>query len=326
MNRLVVTDNVNPWHNLALEEHLFNTQGEGATLYLWQNRNTVVIGRNQNAWKECRTELLEKEGGLLARRSSGGGAVYHDMGNLNFTFVLPRKDYDLARQFAVLQRAAAAFGVETEVSGRNDVILKDGGAKFSGNAFRFTADMALQHGTILISADMDRLSRYLAPSKRKLQAKGVESVRARVCNLQEIAPDVTISGMRHAMTEAFAAMYGAYERVEEPSMDAAEIRRLTQRFASWDWRFGKTPRFDISFAERFSWGEIEILLHCEQGHVAECVVYSDAMDEALPTRLAAAIKNAPFSPEAIAERVSGADNIADAIRRDIAEWMITQSC
>lgn len=326
MNRLVVTDNVNPWHNLALEEHLFDTQEQtGATLYLWQNRNTVVIGRNQNAWKECRVQLLEGEGGLLARRSSGGGAVYHDMGNLNFTFVLPRKAYDLARQFAVLQRAVAAYGIRTEVSGRNDVVLSDGGAKFSGNAFRFTSDMALHHGTILLSADMEKLSRYLAPSKLKLQAKGIESVRSRVCNLCDVSDCITLDGMQSALANAFATVYGKFETVTEQAMDAAAIDTLMEKYASWDWRYGKTPRFDITFATRFSWGEMEVLLHCENGCVNDCTIYSDSMDAAMPERIASAIKDAPFSPKAIAERIKTVSGISVKEKQDMIDWLSAQS-
>lgn len=326
MHRLVITDNVDPWHNLALEEHLFDTRFEGVTLYLWQNRNTVVIGRNQNAWKECRVHLLESEGGRLARRSSGGGAVFHDLGNVNFTFILPRKDYDLARQFAVLQQAVAQFGIVTEVSGRNDIVLKDGGAKFSGNAFRFDADTALHHGTILIDANMDKLGRYLSPSTLKMQAKGIDSVRSRVCNLHDINSEITSRGMIDTIAEVFTNAYGTTQRIPESLLDTNAIGALTNRHASWDWRFGKSPRFDVSFSERFPWGEIEVLLHCRKGIVEDCTVFSDAMDATMPIRIASAIKDAPFSPDAIAERVHFTDGIPDAVKQEIADWLRDQSC
>ena len=123
-----------PYLNLATEQYLMETVEEDACiLFLWQNQNTVVIGKNQNAWKECRTDLLREEGGFLARRLSGGGAVFHDLGNLNFTFLMPQAEYDLDRQFSVIAEAVSMLGLHAERSGRNDVLAE--GRKFSGNAF-----------------------------------------------------------------------------------------------------------------------------------------------------------------------------------------------
>ena len=175
--RILTTHCTDPHKNLALEEVLLTTLPEDqAVLYLWQNRHTVVIGAGQNACAECRVGLLESEGGTLARRSSGGGAVYHDMGNLNFSFLVPRADYDVARQLKVILEAVRALGVEAEPSGRND--LTAGGRKFSGNAFRILKDGALHHGTLLVNVDMGLIGRYLNVSKDKLRAKGREK-RAR---------------------------------------------------------------------------------------------------------------------------------------------------
>ena len=176
-----------PHRNLATEAYLTETVPEDTCiLYLWQNRHTVVIGRNQNAWRECRTTLLEQEGGVLARRLSGGGAVYHDMGNLNFTFSLPTAAYDLRRQQEVLVAACRRLGIPAECSGRNDILT--GGRKFSGNSFYHHGGRSFHNGTLLIDVDMEKLGRYLAPSQGKLESKGVASVRSRVVNLSQIQP------------------------------------------------------------------------------------------------------------------------------------------
>ena len=195
-----------PHRNLAIEQHLLEQVKPGqCILYLWQNQNTVVIGRNQNAWKECRTSLLEEEGGHLARRLSGGGAVFHDLGNLNFTFLVSRADYDLDRQFSVIQEAVRSFGIPAEKSGRNDVL--SAGRKFSGNAFYRNGTQAYHHGTLLVDVDMQKMGRYLNPSKAKLQSKGVDSVRSRVVNLKEMNPEVTIESLKAAMGQAFSKVY-----------------------------------------------------------------------------------------------------------------------
>ena len=234
-NRLVLGDSFDPWRNLAVEELLFEGLGNGeCVFYLWQNRNTVVVGRHQNAWKECRVRLLEDEGGRLARRSSGGGAVYHDLGNLNFTYLICRKDYDVRRQLEVVRQAVAAFGVEAAFSGRNDLLA--GGAKFSGNAFRFTDRVGMHHGTLMVDVDMDRVARYLAPDPGKLRAKGIESVRSRVRNLAEINPSITIDALRDALIQEFSTEFGRYEVLRVSELDPDALREKTEKFASWDFR------------------------------------------------------------------------------------------
>ena len=268
-----------PHYNLAVEEYLLESVEPGqCVLYLWQNRNTVVIGRNQNPWKECRTTLLEQEGGHLTRRLSGGGAVFHDFGNLNFTFLMCLEDYSVPRQMEVIRSAVASLGLPAEVSGRNDILAQ--GRKFSGNAFYKNGRQAYHHGTLLVAADMEKLGRYLHPSRAKLKAKGVESVRSRVVNLQELNPAVTVDSLKKALQEAFSNVYGLpVEALPSAWLDEAAIGQLTQRNRSWQWNYGQKLPFTFECEDRFSWGEVQAQLQIEHGIIQNAKLYSDCLEE-----------------------------------------------
>ena len=309
-----MTNSTDPWHNLALEELLFS-QPEDMTLYLWQNQNTVVIGRHQNAWKECRIQELEEDGGRLARRTSGGGAVFHDLGNLNFTFVCPREMYDQKRQLGVIIDAVKALGIDAMFTGRNDIVTASG-AKFSGNAFRLSNEAGLHHGTLLVAVDMDKLSRYLAPSKEKLASKGIDSVRSRVANLSSLA-DFTMPDLVAALTQAFGREYGEFERVDEASLDTAALLALTEKHASWDWRLGASPAFDIELFERFDWGELQLHITARSGLIEDIAVYSDSMDEAFIGRIAPALKGVRFQSDAMAQALLPLGGDAASV----ADWL-----
>lgn len=296
-----------PYYNLAVEQHLLETVGENTCiLYLWQNVNTVVIGRNQNAWKECRASLLEEEGGHLARRLSGGGAVFHDLGNLNFTFLVPQADYDLDRQFSVIQEAVRSFGIPAEKSGRNDVLAD--GRKFSGNAFYRNGTQAYHHGTLLVDVDMQRLGRYLNPSKAKLQSKGVDSVRSRVVNLRELNPGVTIPKLKSAMAAAFSRVYALpLEQISEEALDKAYIASLCRHNSSWEWLYGQKIPFTFEWENRFPWGGVQIALRVENGIVQQAKVYSDAMDWSMAPKLEQALLCCRFSKDALRESIAAAE-------------------
>jgi len=310
------TDCTDPYRNLAVEKYLMDSVApDTVILYLWQNQNTVVIGRNQNAWAECRVSLLEQEEGRLARRLSGGGAVFHDLGNLNFTFLMNEEDYDLPRQLSVIQKACSLVGIEAVPSGRNDLLAE--GAKFSGNAFYHSQGKAYHHGTLLVNADMDKLGRYLSPPKAKLQAKGVSSVRSRVVNLSQLKPGLTCDAMKQAMKEAFAQVYGLPASPMSPGPDApGEMQKEAERLASWDWLYGKPLPFTLECAEKFPWGYIQLQLHVEGGVIQEAKVYTDAMDWTLPAALEAALSGVRFTrsdTETALRRLEA----EDTLRRDL---------
>lgn len=313
MNYLLESNSNNPWKNLAIEKHLAdNVQPGDLLLYLWQNENTVVIGRNQNALRECQVQLLEEEGGYLARRTTGGGAVYHDLGNLCFTFVASPERYDLERQMRMIAIACQKFGIETEFSGRNDIITKDG-YKFSGNAFSVTAKCKIQHGTLMIDVNKEKLGRYLTPSEEKMKAKGVKSVESRVCNLKELNPAVTVEEMKLALQEAFIQEYGELETLSMEHLDDTALQQTCELYASWDWRFGKSPECELVRRKRFSWGEAEIHMTLKNLYIQECKVFSDALDVELPKRLEQLLINQRFDMR----NVESQDNEL----QEVIEWL-----
>lgn len=284
----VIGTETDPYHNIALEEYLLNHVQVGeCILYLWQNRKTVVIGYNQNAWRECRVETLEADGGHVARRLSGGGAVFHDLGNLNFTFLVRREDYDVERQSEVILRAVQSFGIPAVRNGRNDLTAE--GRKFSGNAFYRTGDFCYHHGTILIRSDTAQMGRYLTVSKEKLQSKGVESVKSRVVNLEAYVPELTVEQMKSALLEAFAQVYGEMpdsvlkpEPLETGRIDLELLRAGRERFASWEWLYGRKIPFQYEVSGRYPWGEVQIQLEVSEGIIRRAVVWSDALDVEFP--------------------------------------------
>ncbi len=322
---ILITSTLDPWWNLAVEESLLEqVQQNECILYLWQNQNTVVIGKNQNPWKECRVDLLEREGGKLARRISGGGAVFHDLGNLNFSFLVDREKYDVQNQLEVILTAVRKLGIDAQFTGRNDLTIA--GKKFSGNAFCYRKQAALHHGTILVSLDRDKMTRYLQVSQEKIQAKGIESIRSRVVNLVELNPDITVESVREAIVDSFKQLYG--DNVRLLSMDDVNrqrVEKLYNRNASWEWRYGETPQFNINIDTRFSWGGIEIGFVINDGIVKKAMVYSDAMDEAFIDMLPRALEGCAFNSKAIAQALESL-NISEAPRRqmldDIIRWLM----
>lgn len=302
-----------PFLNLAMEQHLLETVGGGCCLlYLWQNQNTVVIGKNQNPWAECRSSLLEAEGGHLARRLSGGGAVFHDRGNLNFTFLVPSSDYDLEKQQRVLLEACRAFGIPAELSGRND--LTADGRKFSGNAFYHNGARSYHHGTLLVDVDGEKLARYLTPTKAKLETKGVASVRSRVVNLIELCPALTIDSLKKALIDAFERVYGlkSVPRILTDA-DRQRVTELRETYSSWAWRYGQRLPFTCRAQGRFPWGGVEIQLDVDQGTIRRAAVYSDDMDFAFPPALEKALMGCRFSPDALAERLQNVPHGSDVL-------------
>ncbi|WP_201548973.1 lipoate--protein ligase [Psychrobacter sp. Pi2-1] len=279
--RILKSAVTNPWFNLATEDWIFNTLNpDSHTLFLWRNSETVVIGRSQNPWVECKTDKMEADDVFLARRQSGGGAVFHDLGNTNFTFLSPSDAYDQEANFTIIINALKKLGIDATLSGRNDMQVGD--RKISGSAFRHSADRSFHHGTLLVNANMQKLGDYLNPHPLKLKAKGIKSVRARVANLVDFNEAINHETLSDAIIEAFCEYHGETAQVEQ--LDEASLAKQPtlnayyQQMADWDWRFGKTPEFTHHIETRFDWGMMDVHMDVKQAMITEVVIFSDALN------------------------------------------------
>ena len=315
-----------PYKNLAVEEYLLlHCKPQECILYLWQNQNTVVIGRNQNAWKECKVESLEENGGHLARRLSGGGAVYHDLGNLNFTFLVSKENYSIDRQLEVIVKAVQKLGAKAEKSGRNDILID--GKKFSGNAFYEQEQHCYHHGTLMMNVNKEMLSKYLTVSKEKLQSKGVNSVKSRVVNIKELVPDITVDRMKEALREAFEEVYGGQAEVlSMEKSEPAEVNNITERLGSWNWKFGRKIPFDETLTHRFNWGQISLDMCVQEGRIADIIVYTDALKPAIAEEIPKYLKGIKYKKDNICTELGlywSEDDGENQMMKDIIAWLKT---
>ncbi|ODN12614.1 lipoate--protein ligase LplA [Klebsiella pneumoniae] len=329
--RLLLSDSYDPWFNLAVEECIFRQMpATQRVLFLWRNADTVVIGRAQNPWKECNTRRMEEDHVRLARRSSGGGAVFHDLGNTCFTFMAGKPEYDKPVSTAIVLTALNSLGVTAEASGRNDLVVKtdSGDRKVSGSAYRETMDRGFHHGTLLLNADLSRLANYLNPDQKKLQAKGITSVRGRVANLVELLPGITHQQVCEAIQEAFFSHYGERVDAEVISPDnTPDLPNFAETFArqsSWEWNFGQAPAFSHLLDERFRWGGVELHFDVEKGHITRAQAFTDSLNPAPLEALAARLVGCQYRAEVLqqqCEALVGDFPEQEAELKELSAWI-----
>ena len=260
---------------------------------------------------------LRRDGGHLVRRLSGGGAVYHDSGNLNFTFLTDARTYNLARQLEVITGALKSLGINAVKSGRNDILVD--GRKVSGNAFYTSGGKKYHHGTLLIDVKTDEMAKYLTVSLLKLQAKGVSSVKSRVLNLKSVCPSLTVPVLQNALVRSFAEIYGSEpQHLSEADFDAAEVSRYEAEFKSDAFRLGTRLPFTWQAEARFEWGGFTLACLVDGGKVQEAEVYTDAMDWEALAGAGQFFKGCAFTPEALAQ---AAQKIAGQAGNDISKFL-----
>lgn len=301
----------NPAFNLALEQYVFDTLPRDRSWFLlWQNHNAIVIGRHQNTLAEINEEAVRARGITVVRRLSGGGAVYHDLGNLNFTFIQDAAQggqLDMGLFCRPVAQALRAMGVEAQVNGRNDITID--GQKFSGNSQYIREDRVMHHGTILYSSDLDTVGQVLRVDPEKITAKGVRSVRSRVTTVQaHMDPHLPLERFKARLLEEIAR-----ERPMEPyaltEADVAAVEAIKKaRYDRWEWNYGVSPPCDLLRRRRVEGcGLVEAHIHLVEGCVAAVSFFGDFFSAAEPEELAELLRGCPLREEALQNRLEGVD-------------------
>ena len=296
-----------PAFNLALEDVLLSGAGEDVAV-LWQNRPSVIIGRNQNTWKEINFPLVEKSGIPVVRRTTGGGAVYHDLGNINYSFIL-NSPSAVSASFEELSlpvtAALQALGIPAVNSGRNDITVD--GKKVSGCARKVENGRTLFHGTLLYSVDLDFLQEVLTPDPDKLISKGLDSVRSRVLNLQELL-HWDFERFQTAFSRALQQVCnaGSGELAQELKAQAEQI--ATERYRQWEWNYGKSTASEVCCSRRFpKAGKVEASFNLQGGRISRLKISGDFFGEKNVEELTAKLENIPLRREDILPQLDGVE-------------------
>ncbi|PKM64358.1 MAG: lipoate--protein ligase [Firmicutes bacterium HGW-Firmicutes-20] len=268
--RYLINKSTNPYFNLALDEYaLKHINLDEDFFFLWRNEPSVIIGKNQNTVEEINQAFVDKNSIKVARRVSGGGAVYHDLGNLNFTFIINVDDPGEVNYKKYVQPVIDALqemGVKAEASGRNDILIN--GLKISGNAQRMANKKLMHHGTLLYDVNIEDLVQALHVTPDKYISKGVKSVRSRVTNIKEHLPDSTDIFDFWNSLHFFLSNKGKDKEIVLSEKEIAKIEfEAVNRFATWDWIYGKSPEFNFVNKKRFKGGNLEIKADVRHGHI-----------------------------------------------------------
>ena len=301
-----INDSHDPAYNLALEE-LLASEYDREFLMLWRNGPSVIVGRNQNTLAEIDPEAVRELGVPVVRRTTGGGAVYHDLGNFNYTVARAGR-FTARESFAESARAVVAalhrLGIPAEFSGRNDIVVA--GRKVSGSARRVLRERTLFHGTLLFDVDLSVLGRVLNPDPEKIRAKGVASVRARVMNLRELFPAWSIETFREKLINALAAETGVKAPSPLPEGFAERARKLAdERYRKREWNYGSPYPYDFRNKKRFDGGTVEVSVRIEDNRIGALRFHGDFFGDAPVEELAEMLTGTPFRIDAVAERLAG---------------------
>lgn len=299
--RYLRNNHTDPYFNMAFDEYcLEQLTIDEPVFFLWQNRPSVIMGANQEVHTEVNLDYLKENNISLVRRVTGGGAVYHDLGNLNYTIVGSSDDLerDYPEYTRYMLQALQKLGVQATMSGRNDILVE--GRKVSGFAKRVCKNRLMIHGTLMFDVDIDRLTQALCPPASKLQSKGIASVRSRVANLSEYLPEITdISTFKQKLESILSNNYTDQEWVLSQE-DIQNIEQLAHdKFEKWEWIYGHSPRATLNFSKRLACGTVHIHLNIAENRINSCQFGGDFIGNLPTNELEKALTSLPYDRDAI---------------------------
>ena len=319
----LLNPSTDPGFNIALEEYLITQTDDSSEWFLlWQNRPAVIVGRYQNTAEEVNATIIQENQIEVVRRMSGGGAVYHDLGNLNFTLIVTSSaDHSFSRFAQPVLKALHKLGVEAQLSGRNDLTIA--GRKFSGNAQYIGKKRLLHHGTLLFDTDLDIMQAALNVDASKMASKGVKSVRSRVTNLAEHLPaSVNIDEIKSTLIRTV----GEYRPLEPArglsELEDASVRHLANhKYRRWEWNYVKSPQYDLRRQARYSWGQIDIRLELKQGRIILCKIYGDFFTGRDIGSLEKALQGIIFDRDEVVQRLDSLELHEYVPDMDVQQWL-----
>lgn len=302
----------NPMYNLAFEEYCFkNLPSDDDYVILWINEPAIIIGKNQNTIEEVNSQYVEENNIHVVRRVTGGGAVYHDLGNLNFSIITNAggtKVIDFKKYNIPIMKALEKLGIQCEFSGRNDITID--GKKFSGIAQSISKERVLNHGTLLFDTKLDVLSKALNVKQDKIESKGIKSVKSRVTNIKPyLEEDITIEEFRNLLLKYIFEMENSvptkYELRDEEKEGINKLYK--ERYSTWEWNYGYSPEFNFSNYKRFPFGSVDIRLHIKNGKIKDCKIFGDFFGTKDVKELEDKIKGLKYEKNSLREELKNVD-------------------